>query len=460
MKKIKFILIMALAVISFNACEENDDLVFTAAPVGEFEFVNTFLSEYVLTPQTSSNVAERFVFNDAEFGVPTNINYQLQYSALGDFSDAQNIGGESMSNEIGLTVGDFLSLATEAGLDNDPDTEASNTGTFAFRVRAYPGDASSTTEQFSPVAALTAVLPEIVAGGGGSEYEISEWGVVGSGYNDWGNGGPDGLFYTTSESGVIVSYVSLIDGQIKFRTNNDWGSGDDLGDAGSDGVLDQDPDNNINVTAGDYKITINTNDNSYTIEPYSWGVVGSGYNDWGNAGPDGKLYYDYTTDTFKASLKLVDGEIKFRSNNDWGSGDDFGDAGLDGVLDQDADNNITVTEGHYLITVNFNTNEYSIVEADVWGIVGSGYNDWGNDGPDFALTEIQENILYGDIATLIDGEIKFRSNNDWGSGDDFGDADLDGVLDRDADNNITVAAGLYRVRVDLNDNTYQLNKIQ
>ena len=25
---------------------------------------------------------------------------------------------------------------------------------------------------------------------------------------------------------------------------------------------------------GDYKITINTNDNSYTIEEFSWGIVG------------------------------------------------------------------------------------------------------------------------------------------------------------------------------------------
>jgi hypothetical protein len=457
MKNLKIIGLLIITIIGLNSCDQQDDLVFTAQePVEGINFSNSFLDEYVLTTATSKNLGERFTWNDANFGVPTNVTYELQNSILGDFTDATIISSTD-GNELAVTIGQMLGFAGAAGLDNDPETENPNMGQLYFRIKAFVGTEGLPT--YSNTQALNVVLPEIVVGGGGA-FEISEWGIVGSGYNDWGNGGSDGLFYSTSEPGVIVSYATLLDGQIKFRTNNDWSSGDDLGDAGNDGVLDRDPDNNINVTAGDYKIMINTNDNSYTIEPYSWGIIGSGYNDWGNDGPDAKMYYDYTTDTFKVSVQLVEGQIKFRTNNDWSSGDDLGDAGNDGVLDRDADNNINVTAGHYLVTVNFNTNEYSIVEADVWGIVGSGYNDWGNDGPDFALTEVQENILYGDIATLVDGEIKIRSNNDWSSGDDLGDAGLDGVLDRDADNNITVAAGLYRVRIDLNDNSYQLNKIQ
>ncbi len=456
MKNLKYIFLICIAVLSVTACQEEDDLVFTAAPQGEFAFTNTFLSEYILPADnsTNNNIGAIFSFNPADFGVQTNISYELQSSILGDFTDATLVTTLSnANNQMEVTVATLKELAEAYGI------AAPDSGMLNFRVRAYPGDTSSTTEVFTEIAQLTVTLLE-ASTGGSSGIEISEWGVVGSGYNDWGGAGPDGAFYTTSEAGVIVSYVTLIDGQIKFRTNNDWSSGDDLGDATGDGILDRDADNNINVTAGDYKITINTNDNSYTIEPYSWGIVGSGYNDWGGAGPDAKMYYDYTTDTFKVSVRLIDGEIKFRSNNDWSSGDDLGDAGLDGVLDRDADNNIAVTEGHYLVTVNFSTNEYSIVADDVWGIVGSGFNDWGGAGPDFALTEIQENVFYGDVATLLDGEIKFRSNNDWSSGDDLGDAGLDGFLDQDSDNNIAVTAGLYRVRVDLNDNSYQLNKIQ
>src|SRR5690606_22594498 len=159
-----------------------------------------------------------------------------------------------------------------------------------FRIRAFVGESSSTVETFSSIQTINILLPE--ASGGGSGITPSTWGVVGSGYNNWG-AFTDAPFYTTATSGVIVSYVTLVDGEIKFRENNAWDS--DLGDNDANGSLEPGG-ANIAVTAGDYKITINLNDNTYTMEEFSWGVVGSGFNNWGET-PDGKFYYDYTTDT-------------------------------------------------------------------------------------------------------------------------------------------------------------------
>ena len=445
MKNLKILLLTVFAIIGFNSCQDDDDLVFTAAPEAEFTFVNTFLDDYVLNANAANNIAERFVFNSANFNTPSPVNYVLENSILGDFTDAMSVGGQTTTNEISVTVGQLLEKAEMAGIGED------ESGALSFRIKAFLGDEGTATEfSYTPIQLINVTIPS--QGTGGSGIEPSTWGVVGSGYNNWG-AFADGQFYTTSEPGVIVSYVSLITGDIKFRENNEWGG--DLGDATGDGVLDADPDNNISVTEGDYKITINTNDNSYTIEEFSWGIVGSGYNDWGGAGPDAKFYYDYTTDTFKVGVKLIDGEIKVRPNNTWGG--DLGDANGDGVLDADSDNNIAVTEGHYMMTINLNDNSYSLESSTVWGIVGSGYNDWGGAGPDFALTEVQPNIFVGDVANLVDGEIKFRSNNEWG--DDLGDANGDEVLDADPDNNIAITAGGYRVRIDFNDNSYQLNKI-
>lgn len=446
MKNLKILLLSIFAIIGINSCQDEDDLVFTAAPDAEFTFVNTFLDDYVLNANATGNLAERFVYNPANFNTPSPVNYVLENSILGDFSDATSVGGQTTSNEIAVTVGQLLDLAQTAGIGED------ESGALNFRVKAFLGDEVTATEfSYTPEQTINVTIPSQSTGSG---IEPSTWGVVGSGYNNWGGGGPDGQFYTTSQSGVIVSYVTLITGEIKFRENNTWGG--DLGDANGDGVLDADPDNNIAVTAGNYKITIDTNTNNYTIEEFSWGIVGSGYNDWGGAGPDAKFYYDYTTDSFKVGVRLIDGEIKVRQNNSWGG--DLGDANGDGVLDADPDNNIAVTAGHYLMTINLNDNSYTLESSDtVWGLVGSGYNDWGGAGPDFALTEIQPNIFVGDIAPLIDGEIKFRKNNDWGG--DLGDANNDGVLDADPDNNISVTAGSYRVRVDFSDNSYQLNKI-
>jgi len=292
---------------------------------------------------------------------------------------------------------------------------------------------------------------------------ISDWGVVGSGYNNWG-AFADGTFYGTDDPNVIVSYVTLVTGEIKFRLNNDWGT--NYGDNGADNVLDQDG-ANIQVTAGTYKITVNTSTFAYTIDPYSFGIVGSGYNNWGGAMdhdnnpatpdqvvPDAKFHYDPTSDTWKVGVKLVDGEIKVRLNNDWGT--NYGASGSSLVQDGP---NIPVTAGHYLMTIDLNNNTYSLQSANVWGVVGSGYNDWAcaTCVPDFSLTQINSDTIVGDIVTLIDGEIKFRVNNDWGI--NYGDDGSDSTLDLNGAN-IAVTAGQYRVVIDLVSNTYKLNKVQ
>ena len=440
---------MVLALISINSCKEDDDLVFTAAPQGDFMFSNTFLEEYTLTQETSNNIGERFTWDDANFGVATNTSYELQRSFIGDFTDMQVVG-TTTNNEIAVTIGEMLAFADEAGLNNDPTTPELNAGSITFRLKAFVGITGDGTESISLPQILNVVLPPATIGGG-SEIMPATWGIVGSGFNDWGNAGPDGQFYTTSDANVFVAYAELLSGEIKFRENNEWVN--DFGDSGADGTLDAGGDN-IASTAGNYKITLDLNTNTYTIEPFSWGIVGSGYNDWGNNGPDAKFYYDYTTDTFKVGAKLLDGEIKFRMNNEWVT--DFGDSGADGTLDAGGDN-IASTAGHYTVTLDFNNSVYTIEATDIWGIVGSGFNDWGNNGPDFALTEVSPDILVGEIATLLDGDIKFRANNDWAA--DFGDTGADGTLDAGGDN-IAVTAGLYRVKLDLAAGTYSLHKVQ
>uniref|UniRef100_UPI00404A08CD SusE domain-containing protein n=1 Tax=Gelidibacter sp. TaxID=2018083 RepID=UPI00404A08CD len=442
MKTLKFLTLMLIAAISFNACQEDDDLEFVAQQQGDFEFTNTFLEQYVLSPEsnTNNNIGVLFAWESADFDAPTTITYQVQNSIIGDFTDAANVGAATAENQMTLTIGELKAIAETAGYI------APSEGELHFRIRAFVGESSSTVETFSSIQTINILLPE--ASGGGSGITPSTWGVVGSGYNNWG-AFTDAPFYTTATSGVIVSYVTLVDGEIKFRENN--ASDSDLGDNDANGSLEPGG-ANIAVTAGDYKITINLNDNTYTMEDFSWGVVGDGYNNWGET-PDGKFYYDYTTDTFKVGILLLDGEIKFRKNSDWA--ENFGDTGADGTLDNGGDN-LVVTAGHYNITLDFNNNTYTLEAGDVFGIVGDGYNNWG-ETPDFSLTQIQPDVYYGDIVTLLDGEIKFRLNSDWGT--NYGDTGADGTIDNGGDN-IVVTAGLYRVVMDVANGTYSLNKIQ
>lgn len=443
MKKIKILALLILVSVGFNSCQDDDKFEFIAqTPQETIQFVNSFQDEYILTSQTSKNLAERFVWVSPDFDVETIVNFEMQGSISETF-DVLTVLGTTTENEIGVTINQLVNLASEAGLDNDPNTEEPNIGAVYFRIKASIGTQGE-NESFSQVQALNVNIPEIAEAGVG--FAITTWGVVGSGYNDWG-AYADSPFYTTNDSDVLVAYATLFDGEIKFRDDNAWAL--NYGDTGADGILDDGGDN-IVVTAGTYKITFNTSTLAYSIEPFSWGVVGSGYNNWGET-PDAKFYYDYTTDTFKVGVKLIDGEIKFRFNNDWGA--DFGDTGADGTLDAGGDN-IVSAAGFYTITLDLNNNEYTIIESDIWGIVGSGYNEWGAT-PDFSLTEVNPGLWVGDIVTLIDGEIKFRLNEDWGY--DFGDTGADGTIDAGGDN-IVVTAGSYRVVLDINNGTYLLNQ--
>src|SRR5690606_23770216 len=406
MKNIKILGLFIMIALGALSCETDDNLLVTSQePSEDVIFTNTFLNEYILTSETKNNIAERFVWNSPDFGIATPNGYDLQASTTKDFAEITSLGSTS-ENNMGITVNQMLTLAALAGLDNDPNTEdLPNTGSLYFRVRAYMGDGGTNApESISPVTTLQVILPE--AAGPGSGIELTSWGVVGSGANDWG-ATPDLPFYTTGNADVIVAYVNLVDGEIKFRQNNEWGG--DFGDANNDGILDQDAENNIVVTAGTYKITIDWGDNSYSIEEFYWGLVGSATpNGWD--GPDTQLQYDFNTDTFKAVVQLIDGEVKVRMNDTWGG--DYGDIDMDGILDQEAENNMVVTAGYYLVTVNFNTLEYSIEETKIWGLVGSATpNGW--DGPDTKFTPdfSRPGIWTINSITLVDGEIKVRPND-------------------------------------------------
>jgi starch-binding outer membrane protein SusE/F len=284
----------------------------------------------------------------------------------------------------------------------------------------------------------------------------SVWGVVGSAANDWG-ARPDLPFYKTDVANVFVAYVTLIDGEIKFRQNNDWAV--NLG--GKNGVTALNGDN-IAVKAGSYKITLNPVANTYKIENYSWGVVGSAANDWG-ARPDLPLMYDPTVDYWRGVVNLVDGEIKIRANNDWGT--NYG--GSNGRLVAGGDN-IAVKKGTYLITADFKNLKYTITPYAPWGIVGAAtVTGWG-DKPDqkFTYDLSTETWVIKGIVLKAD-QFKFRLNDDWGTnyGTTASSAQAIGTsggLKANGENFIAVP-GTYDFELDLKDATkptYKATKVK
>jgi hypothetical protein len=268
------------------------------------------------------------------------------------------------------------------------------------------------------------------------------WGVVGSGYNNWG-AFPDAPFYTTKTTNELVAYVTLLDGEIKFRENNAWDH--NVGDDGANGTLEANG-ANIAVTAGTYKILMNPVAGTYSIAKYYWGIVGSAYNDWG-ATPDFQFTYDDATDQWRAIVKLKTGEFKIRKNSDWGL--NYGDDGANGTLEENGAN-IAVTAGKYLVTFNENDKTYHIEPIDhIWGLVGSAYNNWGAT-PDAAFIRDyrQDDVWVLKSVKLLDGEFKIRDDSAWDI--NYGDDGGNGTLELNGAN-IPAAAGYYDITVDFTD---------
>ena len=377
-----------------------------------------------LSDDNGANEILTLTWSDPDYGFDAAALYSVQMDVQGgDFSTPQIISVGS-SLEKTFTVEELN--AKLLSLSMTPGEE----GVAIFRIKAT---LSEYQEIFSNTVNLN-VTPY------SSLLDLTtNLGVVGSATpGGWGNENiPDLQFYTTSMTDVYVAYATLRDGEIKFRNNNDWA--ENWGDDGNDGTLDS-YGANIAVSAGTYKIEVNFSSMTYTMEAYSWGLVGSATpNQWN--GPDLMLHYNSYQDDWRTVVTLGEGEVKFRFNNDWGL--NYGDDGADGSMEANGAN-ISVSSGHYLVSMNLNTQSYTMEEIDVWGLVGSATaNGWDgpNDKfmPDFG---IMEGYYYLSGAELVDGEIKVRQNDAWGL--NYGDDGNDGLMEVNGAN-IPVSAGTYNI---------------
>ena len=426
MKKIIYKLTYLTALFAFiYSCDDVERVYYNDAAETVLSLSDDNL---VLIEENAANEVLTLTWTEPDFGFSAAALYSVQIDVQGgDFSNPQiiSVGG---AFDKTFTVEELN--AKLLSLSMIPNEE----GVASFRIKAtlseyqeiYSNTVNITVTPYSSLLDLSTSL-----------------GVVGSATpGGWGNENILDLpFYSTATTNVYVAYVTLRNGEIKFRNNNDWS--ENWGDDGADGTLDS-YGANIAVSEGTYKIEVNFSSMTYTMEEYSWGIVGSATtNGWG--GPDMMFHYNSFQDDWRAVVTLGDGEVKFRFNNDWGL--NYGDDGADGTMEANGAN-IAVSAGHYLVTMNLNTQSYTMEEMDVWGLVGSATaNGWDgpNDKfmPDFG---INEGYYYISGAVLNDGEIKVRQNDAWGV--NYGDDGNDGTLELNGAN-IPVSAGTYNITLNL-----------
>lgn len=434
MKKILLnILFFTGLVLVFTACEK-DEIRAVLNP-GAAPIITVSSSSLTLTKENENQTALTVSWTQPEYGFNAGVQYRLMIDKAGNNFAAPQVFATGNELSRSWTHRQLNGLLQAMGYVGEEIADLD------IAVESILSDAvvqRSVAQKLSAIGYL-------------DKLDLSSpWGVVGSAaVNGWD--GPDMPFYQAGPAGVFVAFVTLKDGEMKIRQNNDWAV--NYGDDGANGTLELNG-ANIAVKAGTYQITFNANDLTYKVEALSWGLVGSATpNGWD--GPDFQFTYDPSSDQWRAITKLVDGEMKIRKNNDWGV--NYGDDGNNGSLELNGPN-IPVKAGTYLVTFNQKELSYTIEPISIPGIVGSGApNGW--DGPDVQLKRdfSKDGFWFANGVKLTAGEIKFRMNNDWAV--NYGDDGANGSLEINGPN-IAVAAGTYNVELDLSDAgpTYKLIK--
>ncbi|MEX0986404.1 MAG: SusE domain-containing protein [Bacteroidales bacterium] len=306
----------------FTSCEnDGEKIVISSNPIPP-----ALLTVPDLTLERA-NATDTLVFEGSvvDPGFTASATYILEACASGtDFEDVIRIYSGTRVEEIKITVSELNTIM----LKKFPADQASD---IDLRIRAMlvvdagtgaPGTSSQPMEYFSDIVAATVTvfgLPrlDLIDSGMDQKIESSNGDGVYSGFVKVDPASP----FTLLDPDAEISYGA---------------SGDALVVDGS-GLAPDD--------AGWHKLTVNTNDLTYTLEAYMIGLVGSATpNGWDS--PDQKMEYDSASDTWKITIDLVDGDIKFRLNDGWA----WNMGGSQEELTHDGPN-ITVTAGNFTITL-------------------------------------------------------------------------------------------------------------
>ncbi|MFV9552269.1 SusE domain-containing protein [Algibacter sp. PT7-4] len=376
MKNIVYRLIIVLAVINLNSCDDNEAPIFVAAPSGDgISFINTFASEYLLSEAIEDNIADRFIWGEADFGTETNITYELQGSIDATFASFEEVGSTNETN-LPILVSQLLGFAKQLGLDDDPATTQpgsdlpNNTGQIYFRLRAYLGTGGSNTEEmFSDIQSVNINWIETITESDACPSIFA----VGEALTDIGwNFSPDGEVFCQND--ILQRKFRFTNGTNFrfFEESGVWTSG--LGynyyigegyaiDVNLEAVDDGD-DNFVFVgESGIYTITINNIEKTIVVTSSGslWAVGGAVPGGWG-FNDDTVEFVESAPDIWSASITLSNDIFRFfqtfnvwDTNNNYAYYDDESytiDANFENDGSDDANFNFIGTPGTYTLTVD------------------------------------------------------------------------------------------------------------
>jgi len=362
----KIILPAAILFVAVGCENEDDGPLFTVQEPSEtVGFTNTFLGEYLLSPQTKDNIAERLLWNTPSFGGTTAVNFKVEGSNTNEFNTTDVgyfVADNLNATNYAVSVESLLKVATALDLNGDPTSGKEASGTAYLRVTASVGDSTNSNgfSTVSEVKEITITMVEVV-----SQEEPAPMLAVPGVYQGWSPG--DAPLLAASESGKtdFEGFIHMTAGEFKFVEADDdgvydWGNTDwGQSKTEANGILDEADEKNVEVsTDGLYYLQVDTGLGTYSTTLVNFGVIGEATpTGWSS---DTKMTYDATNNVMSLDINLTSGkEYKIRANDDWGL--DFPlqmgpDSDGDGLLDT-KDGNFTHSgdTGMHRVTLDVST---------------------------------------------------------------------------------------------------------
>ncbi|QTE22452.1 SusE domain-containing protein [Polaribacter cellanae] len=396
----------------------------------------------VLMSANADDTALTLGWEDSEIAENSTVNVTYNVEMViagGDFNDATQIGtSNTMSFEV---THDALNDFVIAG-----GGKADVASDFDFRLKAVAktasGDLTRTSEKITlSITAFKAPIPDNLF-------------MVGS-HNGWNNADASQQFF--NDGNGVFSRVQKFDAGAEFKMIPETGKWD--GDYGEDknnpGKVVQDDEQNIKVAnAGTYVIIVDFNTLSFKLSNIDNMFMVGAHNGWNNA--DASQQFNTSGNGVFVRMQTFSAGDEFKMLPNSGSWD--GDWGENKEtpkrLEQDNEQNIKVeTAGTYMVTLDFNTLSFSMVEAPAnLHLVGSP-NGWDNaTAPAFTKTadgvfEITQTLTATDEFKFL--PVQGSWDNDWGESKKYA-----GMVVRDNENNVkSPGDGTYKITVDYNKGT-------
>jgi hypothetical protein len=285
---------------------------------------------------------------------------------------------------------------------------------------------------------------------------MSDIGIIG----DATPGGWDAdtdMFQDQTDTNKYFLTTQLVMGELKFRQHNDWAVNWGAADFPA-GTGTQDGANIPIPFDGKFRIDFDKSTGEYNfteiVDIASVGIIG----DATPGGWDEDTNLDKVgADTWSITMELLDGEAKFRANDDWAI--NWGDSTWPTGIAVEGGPNIPVTAGTYLITFNTASGAYDfapVVNYATIGIIGDA-TPGGWDADTDMEVDPTDSAVWKLRIELTDGEAKFRADNDWAANWGAGDFPM-GTATRDGAN-IPVTAGEYNVTFNTTTGDYNFVEI-